>query len=386
MKLSAVILFYSIFFLLYGSVNYYIYIRGYQSLSAHAWLRPYYVVLFIILSISFILGRTLENYWLNPLSRTFTWIGAFWLAAILYFVIGIALIDLIRSVNHFFPFYPKSIVDNYPVAKAIAGGIMLLIVLGVLSFGYWNATEIKTRSLHYAVKKKGKPDRRLKIVSMSDIHLGSIIGKSKFDEIVSRVNILNPDVILLPGDILDEDISPVIHDNVGESLLGLRSRYGTFAVTGNHEYIGGVETACEYLGSHGVRVLRDESVLVGEAFYLVGREDRSISGFAKKQRKPLSELMSDVDHEFPVILMDHQPFNLREASINRVDLQLSGHTHHGQLWPLNFITEMVYELSWGEKSIGDTFYYVSCGVGTWGPPVRTGNHPEIVSVTLDFMP
>ena len=94
--------------------------------------------------------------------------------------------------------------------------------------------------------------------------------------------------------------------------------------------------------------------------------------------------MKGVDHSMPVILMDHQPFGLHEAVENGVDLQLSGHTHHGQLWPFSFITKRVYELSWGYLKIGDTHFYVSCGVGTWGPPVRTGNSPEIMNIILSF--
>ncbi|HET7152240.1 MAG TPA: metallophosphoesterase, partial [Candidatus Kapabacteria bacterium] len=112
--------------------------------------------------------------------------------------------------------------------------------------------------------------------------------------------------------------------------------------------------------------------------------DLSIKGFAGKQRKPLEELMRSVDKQRPVILMDHQPFRLEEAVQNGVDLQLSGHTHHGQLWPFNFITKRMYEVSWGYKKKENTHFYVSCGAGTWGPPIRTGNTPEIMHIRLSF--
>ena len=131
-------------------------------------------------------------------------------------------------------------------------------------------------------------------------------------------------------------------------------------------------------------MLRDTWVKIGDSLYVVGREDISIRGFTGKKRKPLPELMAEVDKSYPIILMDHQPFRLEEAEINGVDLQLSGHTHHGQLWPFNFITKKVYELSWGYKKKGSTHYYVSCGVGTWGPPIRTGNRPEIINIKLRF--
>ncbi|MBI5020911.1 MAG: metallophosphoesterase [Ignavibacteriales bacterium] len=384
MRSIAFILFFTLFFAIYGLINYYILIRGYQSLSQNSFFRPYYLILFIIISLSFFIGRILENYWLNPVSRTFVWIGAFWLAAILYFIIGILLLDFIRLLNHFFSIYPTWVRNNYESVKGLLGGGVLVIVLSVLGFGYWNATVIQIKNLHYVIKNKSAGLQQIKIVSMSDIHLGSIIGKSKFDAIVEKINSLNSDIVLLPGDILDEDLAPVIKENVGESLRKIESRYGIFAVTGNHEYIGGVEEACKYLESNNVRVLRDEAVNINNTLYLIGREDRSINRFGKKKRISLNELMKPINKSYPVVLMDHQPFDLQEAAHNGIDLQLSGHTHHGQLWPLNFITEMVYEVSWGEESIGNTLYYVSCGVGTWGPPVRTGNRPEIVQIILDF--
>ena len=173
----------------------------------------------------------------------------------------------------------------------------------------------------------------------------------------------------------------MIRQNLGETLRKINSRLGVFAVTGNHEYIGGVEEACRYLGDHGITMLRDESVMIDDRVYIVGREDRSIGS---GRRKSLDDLLLRVDKSFPVILMDHQPFRLEEAENAGVDLQLSGHTHHGQLWPFNFITKKVYELSWGYKKKGNTHVYVSCGVGTWGPPVRTGNRPEIINMKLRF--
>jgi predicted MPP superfamily phosphohydrolase len=224
----------------------------------------------------------------------------------------------------------------------------------------------------------------ISVVVISDIHLGTIIGKSRFDSIVSKINMMKPDIVLLPGDIVDEDLGPVIKQNLGESLLNVKSRYGIFAVTGNHEYIGGVEEACAYLSAHGVRVLRDEAVRINNSFYLIGREDRIMPRFAGRQRKSMSELTDGIPAEFPILLMDHQPFEVEESMEYGIDLQVSGHTHHGQLWPLNYITNAVYLLSWGYRKDGNRHLYVSCGVGTWGPPVRLGNRPEIVNFKLTF--
>lgn len=219
---------------------------------------------------------------------------------------------------------------------------------------------------------------------VSDIHLGTIVGSSRFNRIVDRINQLNPDIVILPGDIVDEDLGPVIRQDLGETLKNIKSAFGVIAVTGNHEYIGGVEKACRYLTDHNVRVLRDTVLRVNDDFYIIGREDRSIKGFTGKQRKPLEELMAQVDKSYPIILLDHQPLNLSQAVVNGADLQISGHTHHGQIWPLTYITDMIYEVSYGYKRKGNTQIYVSSGAGTWGPPIRIGTIPEIVNIKLSF--
>jgi predicted MPP superfamily phosphohydrolase len=133
-----------------------------------------------------------------------------------------------------------------------------------------------------------------------------------------------------------------------------------------------------------VKVLRDGFEKINDSFYVVGREDRAIRQFTGGRRKDLKEILSGADKSLPLIMMDHQPFGLNDAFENGIDLQLSGHTHNGQLWPINYIVEKIYELSWGYKINGNTHYYVSCGAGGWGPPVRTGSRPEIINFRISF--
>jgi predicted MPP superfamily phosphohydrolase len=166
-------------------------------------------------------------------------------------------------------------------------------------------------------------------------------------------------------------------------LQQLEAPHGVYAIPGNHEYFSGINAAVDYMEKAGINVLRDSTIRVAEGYFLVGRDDRQGNAFGGK-RQTLDSLMQNVDKSLPVIMLDHQPFALEEAEKNGVDLQLSGHTHHGQLFPFNFITKKVYEVSWGYKRKGNTHYYVSCGVGTWGPPVRVGHRPEIVIINLTF--
>jgi hypothetical protein len=384
MKKINFVIFFSVALSIYALINYYIFIREWEAGGFQSAWRTVYVAAFLLLSISFIAGRILERVTLSWFSSTLVLLGSFWLAAMVYFLLFAFAIDIIRLLNFIVPFFPSFLTVNPERTKEITSFAIIVVVLVIVLGGYINARTPIIKTLELSISKNGRTIKSLNIAVASDIHLGTIVCKSKLERIVQHINSLNPDLVLLPGDVVDEDIGPVIRNNLGETLRKIRSKYGVFAITGNHEYIGGVEPACRYLAEHGITMLRDASVKIGDGLYVVGREDISIRGFTGKTRKPLSELMAEVDKSYPVILMDHQPFRLAEAEANGVDLQLSGHTHHGQLWPFNLITKKVYELSWGYKKKGSTHYYVSCGVGTWGPPIRTGNRPEIINIKLQF--
>lgn len=383
MKKSSFVIFFSIVFSVYGLVNYYIFITGWNAIPHTSLINWLYIVIYLILSLSFIAGRFLERAMLNWISSLIVWIGSFWLGAMVYFLLFALFFDLIRLINFIVPFYPDYITHSYEQTKHIIFLCVIVIVLLIVFAGYINARTPRIKKLKFKINKS-TASGRLKLAVASDIHLGTIICKSRVEKMVSLINSLDADVVLLPGDVVDEDLGPVIKQNLGETLRKVKSKYGVFGVTGNHEYIGGVEPACKYLEEHGITMLRDRYVIVNDEIYIVGREDRSIKQFSGKLRKPLEDIMNGIDESKPIILMDHQPVKLIEAEKNGADLQLSGHTHHGQLWPFNFITKKVYELSQGYKLNGSTHYYVSCGAGTWGPPIRTGNKPEILLIELEF--
>ncbi len=384
MRTVGFFIFLGIFFSIYGLLNFYIFVRGWQSIPQGSTLRSAYAIVFWIVAVSFIAGRMLERIWASALSDLLIWMGSFWIAAMLYFFIAAVFLDLLRAVNYFIPFFPSFVTSNYAQAKYFTSAGTIGLVAILILAGHINALIPRIRTLDLVVDKRGEGMQAVNIVAVSDIHLGTIVGRHRFDHIVEQINSLNPDVVLLPGDIVDEDLAPVINQNLGEALKKIKPRFGVFAVTGNHEYIGGVEEACDYLTRHDVVMLRDQAVKVNGSFFLVGREDRSRRQFTGQTRRTLEELMAGVDRSYPVILMDHQPFRLQEAVGQKIDLQLSGHTHYGQLWPVNYIIEAMYEVAWGYRKISDTGVYVSSGAGTWGPPVRIGNHPEIVNIRLRF--
>jgi uncharacterized protein len=377
------IIFFSIALTIYGLVNFYIFIRGWQVLPPSALFRVPYLVVFLVLSLSYIAGRVLERFTICVPSTCMIWLGSIWFGLMLYLFLGVILCDLLRLGNWLAGVLPADS-ELYARVKQAAAAAVLLAAIVAVFLGFLNALTPRITTLSITVPKKSGARKELNIALVSDIHLGIIIKNSRLQKMVDMVHVIRPDIVLLCGDIVDEDLGPVIENNLGELLKSIRSRYGTYAVTGNHEYIGGVDAASRYLSAHGVKLLRDEAVLIDGSFYLVGREDRSIRQFTGMTRKPLWSLMKGVDRSLPVILMDHQPLRLSSAVENGVDLQVSGHTHHGQLWPANIITGLIYEVSYGFKQIGGTKFYVSCGFGTWGPPARLGNRPEVVHINVRF--
>jgi len=191
--------------------------------------------------------------------------------------------------------------------------------------------------------------------------------------------------VLLCGDLVDGDVASAIRKNLGRQIQKIKTPMGVYAIPGNHEYIGGIQKTLPYLESININILRDKTLVLPNGVQLVGRDDRDNRRMGEENgRKSLKELMTGLDKTFPVIVMNHQPFNLDEAVTEGADLHLSGHTHHGQLWPFNYITKAVYELSWGYLKKGETNFYVSSGFGSWGPPVRLGNTPEVVVFNLKF--
>ena len=381
MKKSQFAVFITIVLSVYTLVNYYIYITGLHALPEN--FRSVYSLIFLFLYLAYIIGRFLERKFLNSVSAFFVGIGSFWLGAMVYYLLFVLAADLLRLLNFIFGIFPASFFSQeYNLFFFI--GVNTVVILIIIS-GYLNAASPVIKKLNIKINKKAGELRSLRIVAASDIHLGTIINRKRLRKYVDIINSQSPDIILLPGDVVDEDIESVIKQNCGEDLRALKAKYGIFAVTGNHEYIGGVEPSIKYLTEHGITELRDNTVKIADSFYVVGREDRASKGFAGIIRKPLNQLLEGVDRSLPLILMDHQPVRLEEAEKNGIDLQLSGHTHHGQLWPFNFITQKIYEVSMGYKQKGSTHFYVSCGLGTWGPPIRTGNRPEIVVINLEFL-
>lgn len=377
------LIFFSIVLLIYSLVNFYIYSRGLQALPAGTTLRNWYPWVFLFLSSSYVIGRITERFWISPVSSFFTFTGSFWLGIMIYLLMFVLLIDIVRMVMYFFP-KPEVLTENYvAIKKYLFFGVTAAVAIIVIA-GHINALLPRVKRVDIKIDKPAGTMKTLHIAAASDVHMGTLVGPRRTAHLVQMLNERNADIILLAGDLVDEDLAPVIRYDLGRSIEQLKAPLGVYAITGNHEYIGGAEAAVNYLESHGVRMLRDTVVKINEAFYLAGRNDRDSKRFSSKERKSIDDILADIDKTLPVLMMDHQPFDLQKVVDAGVDFQLSGHTHHGQLWPFNFITNAMYEVSWGYKQKAGSHFYVSSGFGGWGPPVRTGNRPEVLDIYITF--
>ncbi len=370
----------------YALVNAYIFRRGWQALAGHHRLRMLCAFMFLLFVLSYPLGRIVQGLVHSGVPRFFVRVGAFHLALMLYLFIAVILVDFVRLLNRMLAFIPKA----WSADPARFGAVLFLIVAGlsiiIVGTGYINAGRPRIRDITVAIDKSAKDGRSsLKAVMGSDLHLGMVCGISRLRFFVDEVNALKPDLVLLPGDIVDETVTAEEEEAMISIFRGIRAPLGVFSVLGNHEYYSGLEQNIAFLGKCGIRVLQDEAVEVAGSFVVIGRKDPTGLGRGEK-RTPLARIMAaaGVDPALPLVLLDHQPLHLEQAEEAGIDLQLSGHTHAGQLFPLNLINKRLYEQNWGSLRKGKTHYYVSCGVGTWGPPVRTGSIPEIMRITLTF--
>ena len=290
-------------------------------------------------------------------------VGTSSIFVLLYLVMIFLLLDLGRLVH----LVPKAFLYHNGYT---AIGIFVL-VFGLFLYGnlhYYNKVRVPLEL------KSPKPlPREYKIVMASDLHIGYHNPRKELARWVDMMNAENPDFILIAGDIIDGSMRPILEERMAEEFHRLKAP--VYACLGNHEFYTGVPEAQQFYKDAGIHLLVDESAVVDSSIVIVGRDDRT-----NMRRKPIKDLVDN--KEMYVIALDHQPYNLDRAEAAGVDFQLSGHTHRGQVWPISWITDRIYECSWGSHQRGNTQFYVSSGIGIWGGKFRIGTQSEYVVATL----
>lgn len=365
---------------LYGGINFYLFKRSWQALPPNALLHTVFTILFVVSSLSFFVAMALGNRLPIGLVTVLENIGAFWIIGLLYFILAALFVDVLRFSNHFLKFYPDWVYANYQQVKFIWLLSVIALFTGFSIVGNYRFSHPAVRELNLEIPKGAGPAGMLTIAVASDLHLGNIIRKNQLKKYVELLNRQNADIILFAGDLIDHSIHPVEAQKMDEELRNLKARYGVYGIFGNHEYYGNAQKSADFYARSGITLLRDTALTIDNRFILIGRDDVS-----QHRRKTLDAILNGINRNLPLILLDHNPVRMGDALKNNIDLQLSGHTHNGQIFPLNLLVRKLYQLPYGSQKTGNTNYYVSSGLGLWGAPVRIGTQSEIVRINLNLL-
>jgi len=299
---------------------------------------------------------------------------------LMYLVMTVVLADLVIGILRLTGFLSAETLRR-PRVRTIRFWGMLLIPALVVAAGILNFHHLSVSRYAIDVPRRSSSAERLRIVFASDFHLGAVTSPRFLPRFVEVVNALKPDLILIGGDVLEGDRAGEGSEKFAAPLRRLQARYGVFGVPGNHEGFGESDRNA-FFAQAGITLLRDEVRKIDGLVYLAGRNVQGRRRPGEASRKTVSGLLAATPPDLPVVLVDHRPTDLQAPSAAGVDIQFSGHTHNGQLFPVNFITARQYELSWGYKKKGPTHIFVSCGVQLWGPRVRTAGVSEIMLVDV----
>lgn len=349
--------------IVYLSGNAYLFWKVFQAISeVPLWVKIIIGILFWTAAFSMFVSIGLKETAVPQMMQKILYhVGSVWMVFLLYSVLLLLVFDLIRA------FVPVS-----------GSGLqyVLPLVAAVLVYGYINYRHPSINHIEITLDKEFEGE--LTAVAVSDIHLGHGTGPKALKRYVEMINAQNPDVIFIAGDLIDNSIQPLQKAPFDAVLNQLKAPLGIYMVPGNHEYISGIDASVDYLEAKtDIRLLRDEIVELPCGIRIVGRDDRS-----NRSRQPLDSLLSRTDPQKPVIVLDHQPYELAETDAAGVDLQISGHTHHGQLWPLNILVDKMYEQGHGYRKWNHAHIYVSSGLSLWGPPFRIGTKSDLAVIHL----
>ncbi|WP_420489041.1 metallophosphoesterase [Neobacillus vireti] len=323
-------------------------------------------VVLIIFAYSFVISRWLDE------SLFFTWLGAIWLSLFYFLILLLPLANIAIFLRRFTKIKKEKFVKW-------TGNFLIIVIVGSFFFGVFNAYSPAEKTYQVQIPKQSAGKQSLKIIMASDMHFGDLSGARQAKKLVEYINAEKPDLVLFPGDIIDDDITPFLEQGIPGILKQIKAP--AYASLGNHDR-DDVDLV-KIFNNSGMRVLDDEVLDLPEGITLVGRKDR---GYQDVVRADLSELMKQADISKPVFLLEHQPYDLDIAEKNGVDLILSGHTHRGQVAPGNLITNMIFENDWGYLKKGRLQSIVSSGYGVWGLPLRIGTRSEIVQINVTFNP
>ncbi len=373
------VFFYALIFHL--TLNVYVFWRGWHILSDRKKPRAVFATLFLLEFLVYLVGLFFYQS-LSLRSVYLIWnMGTTWMLFVFYMAAALVVIDVVFEIHRRRPFLPN-VVHSHP--KRTKGGwfvFSVFFVVAILLGGRYRFNNPAVTKYSIEITKPAGEIDSIRVVMAGDLHLGYLINKDYAKKYVDLIMAQKPDLILFAGDIVDAEIKPLLEENIARELRRLYAPLGVYTCTGNHEYRYEAEEKIAWLNQSGITVLRDSSTLIRGSFYVVGREDINAP-----HRKQLKEILDKqhVDTSLPVVVLDHNPSDLDENSGNEVDLAMYGHTHNGQFFPGNIITNTMYEVAHGYKKRGNTHVVVTSGLGLAGPQYRIGTTSEVVVLNIKF--
>jgi predicted MPP superfamily phosphohydrolase len=353
----------------------YAFLRILRLIKAKA-LRAVSGAFFVLLIVAFPAAETLSHRGAAGWMKGVMIAGYDALPLLLYLVLTVILSDLVIAAARLLKLLSGETVRGPRFRRSRLAAALVVPAL-VVAAGIINYHHLRLREYTVEVPRRSSPLRELTIAFAADLHLGAITEDGFMERFVAKVNAAKPDIVLIGGDILEGDRRNEDKSKFEAQFRRLRPKYGVYAVPGNHERYGG--GGKDFLERAGIRLLEDDVVKIDDAFYLAGRNDAR-----SRNRKSAADLLKDTPGDLPLILLDHRPTDLENISRAGADIQLSGHTHDGQLFPINWITSRQYELSWGHIKKNRTHIFVTSGIQLWGPPVRTAGSSEILIIHVMF--
>lgn len=360
--------------------------------------RLIFAVIYVLLSTSLLTGFLIKNP--KSLHRMLKITGNYFLGIFLYTLIIILLADfgriLLKYVFHASWIHSRT-------AFTVAGAICALLILLLSACGIFHAKYIKTTSYDVIINKTIPECTSMKVVLLADTHFGYNAGVLHARELVRKINNQKPDLVCIAGDIFDNEYDAIRNpEKLEQTLRGIKSTYGVYACWGNHdlneEILAGFTfkhkdgdlsdikdpRMKKFLKDSNIHILEDESVLINDQFYVIGRKDASLTEKIHETRKAPAQLTEKLDRDKPIIMIDHQPKELQELADAGVDLDLCGHTHDGQTFPGNFTIKLMWENPCGLLIKDNMTNITTSGAGVWGPAMRIGTDSEICSINIQL--
>ena len=367
--------------IIHFTLNVLVFLKGWDVFKTQKLLRMFWTVIFVFELLVYLTGFAFYRHLPPEIIHPIRMMGTSWMLFLLYLGGLVLTGDFLYLVFRKKITRPKELLDQPGKMKLTLFLSSVAVVILTLSYGSYKFNHPEVRQVDIQVgKSAGKMDS-VRIAMVGDLHLGYLINRNDAKRMVDLIMEQKPDLILFVGDILDSRLDPVQEQRMDEELRRLHARLGVYSCTGNHEYRYEAEQKIQWLNRAGISMLRDSAVLIDSAFYVVGRED-----VVFPERVPLSEILNrqNVNRFKPVIVLNHSPNDLDEEVNAGADIALYGHTHHGQAFPGNIATRLVFEVAYGYARKGDTHIYVTSGLGLAGPQYRIGTVSEVAVLNVKF--